>query len=260
MVGLLLLLAADEMTFSMENVPFEQVVKVVEVYTGWKLEFAEEYRGWGVSVVAKKQRPEKVLEVLAKQVLGRSRKLGKRRYRIAPMWQHVLYRVLEDPRTTTIKIEETDLDMALRLCRFKARYLQLHPGIDPKKKVSFSAADATQGALLDHLAKAAGAEWALRYGVIYVAPKGELARMPVRAPNIAGTVTLYVENRKLTDVLRLLEQQTRGTFTKPDKLPDVTITAKLSGIELSHALAIVLYPAGLTAKAEKGELIIEKMK
>ncbi|MHC4410243.1 MAG: hypothetical protein ACYS0F_14740 [Planctomycetota bacterium] len=249
-------LVGERLTIQFDRENVDRIVRVIETHAGAKVEVATEYRGRKVSVQAENQTVPDVLEKIAVALGGASKKLGPDRFRIAPKWQHAILEKLEKNRVHGLTMEDAELGQALRLFHTQCG-VRVHSTVDAKRKISFKADDVSYRTLLDTIAKAAGGSWQLRYGVAYLAEQEQLKGLPVRPPAIrkAPTIPLLLKGKTMREALTYLQAVTGRKFKWPKELPATRITVHVNSLALDHALALVLYPAGLTA-AEKDDVIV----
>ena len=259
MATLLLLLAfqTERVTFDFKDVKVERIIQVIETYAGAKIEVASQLRGRNVTIQAKNVPYPDAIATIAKQLGGTSKRTGKDRFRIAPAWQHAIYEKLESKKVHGMLMEEVALGQALRLFRAQCD-VRVHCTADRAKKIKFTADDVTYRTLLDVMAKAADAEWQLRYGVVYFAPRGTLAKLPLLPPKIgkAPQVVLHLENKSIADALRYLQAVSGRRMSWPKELPADKVNVRADSVTLDQALALILYPVGLEAEESGSEIKI----
>lgn len=249
----------ERVTFSFRDEAVEQVLRIIEVYAGVKVEIAAVYRGRTVSIEAKNLKIPKVIEMIADKLGGAAKKTGRDRYRLAPKWQHALLAKLEKTKAVGLKMEDIELAQALKyfhtLCG-----VHVHSTVDPKKKIQLTADDVSLRVVLDRIADAAGAKWDLRYGVVYMG--NALEKLPIRAPTIgaAPSVPLLLRDKSIEEALTYLQAATGREIKWPEKLPASRVNVNARSVGLDQALALVLYPAGLTAVEKKGVIVVEPRK
>jgi len=257
----LLLQAEPRLSLDYEETDVATALRAIGTYAGVEIDLAPQYAGRRITLKAVNLTVTEVLEALAKQVGGACKPVGKDAFRIAPAWQHAILEKLEKGKAYGLRMEEVELGQALKLFATQCG-VRVHCTIDPKRKLELSADDVTWRALLDAIAKAAGGEWALRYGVAYLAPTEELARMPLLPPEIGKdpVVPLHLVDKSIGDALRFLQAVSKRRFEWPDELPDRKVSVRADSVTLAQALALVLYPANLTAAERDGVVVVSTRK
>ncbi|MHC4849829.1 MAG: STN domain-containing protein [Planctomycetota bacterium] len=254
-------LQGQRLTFQFTNENVDQIIRVIETYAGAKVEVAAEYRGKKVSVQTANETVPDVLQKISIALGGASKKLGPDRFRIAPKWQHTILEKLEKNRVHGLTMEDAELGQALRLFATQCG-VRVHSTIDPKRKISFKADDVSYRTLLDTIAKAAGGSWQLRYGVAYLCSADQRKMLPVEPPRIVKppSVPLLLKDKTIEEALSYLQTVTGRKFEWPEELPANKVTIQAKSITLDQALALVLYPAGLTAAEKDGVIVVTKRK
>ena len=124
---------------------------------------------------------------------------------------------------------------------------------------------ATYRKLLDRLAKLHGLKWELRYGVVYVAKPERFKKMPVLPPWLKSPALLRVRlpvafNRvSLKKLAPTLTQLMGVPFVVPEEMLAREVTAQAKDVSLRQALALMLYPGGLTAVEKRGAVHVKAL-
>ena len=120
---------------------------------------------------------------------------------------------------------------------------------------------ATYRKLLDRLVKLHGLKWELRYGVVYIATQKRLQKMPVLPPKLESAalqrmrMPVAFTSNSLKSLASKLTQLTGVTFVVPEEMVAREVTAQARDITLRQALALLLYPGGMTV-VEKDDTIV----
>jgi len=260
MHALVFLLALQEstLTFDYKNVEVEKATEVIATYAGVQIELAPQFRGRSITLKANNSTVPDVLDRIGRQLGGSSKMLGGKRFRIAPDWQHAILGKLEEKKAHGLAIDGMELRHVLEIVRTQCG-VRAHATLDPKKRIALEADGVSYRTVLDRIAKAAGGAWELRYGIAYLATQKELADMPLLPPEIEKRprLPLHFREKSIVDALIFLQAASKQPIQWPEKLPDRKVTVKAESVDLAQALALVLYPAGLTAEEKDGVIVVK---
>jgi len=120
---------------------------------------------------------------------------------------------------------------------------------------------ATQSIAQNGLGAGRELAWELRYGVVYVAGTTRLDQLPILVPELQADA---LRDRRLDLALQAVPMKQVGatvgaTLVVPEELGEREITARATDITLPQALALILYPEGLTATETEDALALQPL-
>jgi hypothetical protein len=249
-------------TANLENVGPETASRMLKEAVGLKVEIAPQ-----LAVYKANLRLVGVPTHLAMKELGEHfhcevRFLGKKRWHLAPKWQFDILDKLDTRMDGAPKFKKQPIGSVLEMIRKGAGVdITLDKTVDRALTVSLPAKKWTYRKLLDQVAKKAKLKWELRYGVVYVASKERLKQLPVLVPELRK----HEERARLLGLkldavpLKKVGAKIGVDLRLPEEQADLEITARAKEITLAQALALMLYPQGLTATEKNGGLAVEKL-
>jgi len=267
-IWIVLLLAAsigaDEgrVTLSFKAEKVENVAHVLETYGGAKIVVDPEYEGTSVTMALSNVTYPEAIAGVAKALDGEAWEETKGHWRIAPGWNIALRKKLVKTKLDGVDGLSGPFGGSLNALRAMSGInvvadLQL----DLKTKIKPPTGAETLQDALDMLCPQAGCAWSVRWGVVFVATKARLAKLPARPPIPAGgkrVVDLQFDETPLPDIVNYLAAAFGRTLRIDEDVPDeVEITVSAKRLDLGHALAIALYPYGRTAEARDGVITVK---
>ena len=170
----------------------------------------------------------------------------------------VALRLRESNKVTPFKIDKMPIEQFLARVRAETKVdITLDRSLDRELKVTMRVPKITYRTLLDRLVKRTGLKWELRYGVVYVAKPERFKKMPVLPPWLKSPALLRVRmpvafNRvSLKKLAPTLTQLMGVPFVVPEEMASREVTAQAKDVSLRQALALMLYPGGLTRLAPR---------
>jgi len=249
-------------TTNLENVGPETAAKMLKEAAGLRVEFAPQAAEWKANLRLIGVPTSIAMKSVAEAFHCEARFRGKKRWHVAPKWQFTILDALEQSAGRVERIDRQSIDGVLETIRKGAGVdITLDKTVDRALVVSVPAKTRTYGGLLDYVAKQAKLEWELRYGVVYVAGKKRLEELPVLVPQLRSG---ELRDRRLKLVLEATPLKEVGAavgveLAVPDEHADRAITARATDITLPQALALMLYPEGLTVAEAEGTLTVQPL-
>ena len=251
-------------TANLENVGPETAARMLKKAAGLRVEIAPQAAVWKANLRLVSVPTWLAMESLAEHFHCEVRFLGKKRWRVAPAWQFETLDQLDRSMGKAPKITKQPLDAVLETIRKGAGVdITLDRTVDRALLISAPAKKRTYRSLLDYVVKRAKLKWDVRYGVVYVADAKRLKHLPILAPELQSP-TLRGQRLKLA--LKAVPLKRVGAklgigakLVVAEEHGDKEITAQAADITLSQALALMLYPVGLTATEADGALKVQKL-
>ena len=248
-------------TTNLENVGPEAAARMLKKAAGLRVEMAPQaaerkinLRLIGVPTVS-------AMKAVAEAFHCEVRFLGKKRWHIAPAWQFKILDKLDQSAGSVPKIDRRPLDEVLAtIGKGVGVDVTLDRTIDGAQLVSVPA-KRTYRFLLDHVTRKAKLKWKLRYGVVYVADAKRLKKLPVLVPQLRSR-ELRERWLKLALKAVLLKRVGPAIGAKlvvSKELGDREITADATDVTLPQALALILYPEGLTVTEKDDSLEVRPL-
>jgi len=249
-------------TANLENVGPETAARMLKEAAGLRVEIAPQAAAWRANLRLINVPTSTAMRSVAEAFHCEVRFLGKKRWHVAPKWQFAILDKLDRGMAEAAKFDRQPLDAVLEVIRDGAGVdLTLDKKVDRALVVSLPAKKRTYRSLLDEVARKAKLAWELRYGVVYVADAKRLEELPVLVPELQ-TQALRDQRLKLAleaMPLKRVGEAVGAKLVVPEELGDREITARATDITLPQALALILYPEGLTATETDGALAVEPL-
>ena len=249
-------------TANLENVGPETAARMLKKAAGLRVEIAPQAAAWKANLRLIGVPTSMAMESVAEAFHCEVRFLGKKRWHVAPRWQFAILDKLDKSMGKAPKIAKQPIDEVLETIRDGAGVdITLDRRVDRALAVSVPAKKRTYRCLLDQVVKKAKLKWELRYGVVYVADAKRLKELPVLVPELKAQA---LQARRLGLALKAVHLKRVGAtvglkLVVPKEQADREITARAKDISLPQALALMLYPEGLTATETNGALEIRAL-
>ena len=246
-------------TVNLENVGPAKAAKMLKKAAGLRVEIAPQLASRRINLRLVGVPTSSAMTSLAEHFRCELRFYGKKRWHLAPKWQ---FAILDKLAASAPKLSKRPIDEALDAIRKGAGVdITLDREVDRALVVALSAKKKTFRDLLDYVTKKAKLKWELRYGVVYVATKERLKKIPILVP---GLKDRRLTGRRLDVTLEAVALDQVGTKLGVGLVPPKgegarKITARARSITLPQALALILYPHGWTTREAPGGLEIHPL-
>jgi hypothetical protein len=249
-------------TANLENVGPDTAARMLKKAVGLRVEFAPQAAARKANVRLVGVPTYTAMTTLADAFGCEARFLGKKRWHVAPAWQFVILDRLDMKMGEKRKLAKLPIDDVLTIVRKIGKVdVTLDRAVDRTLTVSAPVKRHTYRALLDLVVKKHKLRWELRYGVVYVAAPRRLKVMPVLVPELTSR---ELRGRTLSPELRAMPLPKLGSALNvrlkvAKEFAAHPITASAREITLPQALALSLYPAGLTTVEKDGKFEVRAL-
>jgi len=268
----LLLAACDPKTLTYEaaDAPLSKVAAVVNARLDVRLELAAGAGDRKVTVRFEGATAPQVLRKLRDVTRLPLQRLGEGRYRLGRDWRAELRERLAK---TTLSLDARDRDVRDVLATLTRITREASPApdtwidfvYDPARKagpgLAVEADRVSIEQFLDLLAEREDLAWDVRYGVVFVAPPARMQALPRASPDLAlpdRRIELPFEKTRVDQALRYFTAASGVPVTVAPGAKDAVaaewVTVQAARARLPDALALMLFPAGLTAELVEGEV------
>ena len=240
-------------TANLENVGPETARKMLEKAGGLRMQIAPQAAEWNINLRLIGVPTHQALTDVAKKFRCELRLVGKKRWHLAPAWQ---FRILDRlDKKMSVALEGNALDAIAAAAGVN---ITLDRTVSEPPVLKRATKKKSYRSLLDAVCKKAKLSWDLRYGVLYVAGKARLEALPVLTPRWSNPE----QRAKLVSpaLKNVALRKAELPVVVPDEFGDRVITAQARNITTAQALALALYPAGLTCEERDKKLHVRARK
>ncbi|MHC4450542.1 MAG: hypothetical protein ACYS0E_10480 [Planctomycetota bacterium] len=249
---------------NLENVGPATAARMLKKAAGLSVVIAPQAAAWKANLRLVGVPTSMAMESLAEHFHCEVRFLGKKRWHVAPKWQFTLLDQLDKSMGKAPKIAKQPIDDVLETIRAGAGVdITLDRAVDRALVVSAPAKKRTYRKLLDQVVKKSRLKWELRYGVVYVADAKRLKQLPILVPELKAK---KLRDHRLKLALKAVPLKRVGAqlgigtmFVVAEEHGDKEIAVQAADITLPQALALMLYPEGLTVTETDEALNVRKL-
>jgi hypothetical protein len=253
-------------TANLENVDPTTAARILNKAAKLKVEFAPQAAAMRANLRLIGVPEATAMKSVAEAFGCELRFLGKRHWHVAPAWQFAILDKLAPKSDKSLKIAKMPIDQLLDLIRAETKVdITLDHEVSRELTVTIKARKLPYRTLLDRLVKQHKLNWKMRYGVVYIATPARLEQMPVLPPSF--TIPKLRELQIPVDFKRVpvkalakaLEKSGGVRFIVPKELAAREVSGQATKVSFAQALALTLYPRGMTAIEKDGSVQVEAL-
>jgi len=254
----------DGLILSFDNATAETAAKLLKNDAGLKVQFAPQCKGKRIELQIRGLPAKSAIERIAEAFDCKAQHRGGMKWRVLPGWQIDLLKKLEGTRVVDLAVDEMRLDQFLRLVRDQTRAdIVLDPAIQASRTITLQANNTNYRALLDLVTQPNEMRWELRYGVVFISTATRLKNMPIHPPAIPGTartrVPINFDKVNLPAVCQMFQVLMGVRIEVPKEFAKTKVSAKVKRVRFDEALALLLYPVGLTVTEKESALTVGRL-